>query len=316
MENCIEIAKRTFSIEAASIQNLTNTIGDDFKNAVKIMQNCKEHVAVSGMGKSGLIGKKIAATLASTGTPSFFMHPAEAAHGDFGMLKKDDVLIAISYSGETEEILRIVPLVTRMRVPIIAITGNPHSTLAKAATAHLDVSVKQEACPLQLAPTSSTAATLAMGDALAMAIMELDNFTPRDFAFRHPGGSLGKRLLTQVKDAMDSRYLPIVPPEMTLKKVISIMNTGMKGIAVVTKDDKIQGVITDGDLRRTIDKFNGSSLEKSAAEVMTKNPVTIDENCMLTEAEELMHQNKIITIPVVSNAHNKRLVGIVQHHVI
>lgn len=313
-QTILECARNTFRIEAEAVLALADKVGEEFVQAVNLIKTCSSHTVISGMGKSGLIGRKISATLASTGTPSFFIHPAEAAHGDFGMLTKGDVLIAISASGETDEVLKLMPLVHRLKVPVIAMTGNPSSTLARAADIHLDVSVKQEACPLQLAPTASTTATLAMGDALAMALMEGNGFTPRDFAFRHPGGSLGRKLLTRVRDVMSTDRLPVVDPGMPLREVLSVMTKGMKGIGVVVENDAIQGVITDGDVRRAITVYNGSSLDRTARELMTPNPVTVSEDAMLTEAELLMQEHRIVTLLVVAGDHPEKLVGVVQRY--
>lgn len=310
----IDCARKTFQVEAEAVSRLAERVGEDFVDAVNLIAACPSHTVISGMGKSGLVGRKISATLASTGTPSFFVHPAEAAHGDFGMLTRGDVLVAISASGETEEMLKLMPLLRRLRIPVIALTGNPSSTLARAADIHLDVSVEQEACPLQLAPTASTTATLAMGDALAMALMQINGFTPKDFAFRHPGGSLGRKLLTRVKDVMCTKRLPLVAPDMPLREVVSVMNRGMKGIGVVVEDEAIQGVITDGDVRRAITAYNGSSLDRTARELMTPDPVTVSEDAMLTDAEALMQEHRVVTILVVASDDAKKLVGVVQRY--
>jgi arabinose-5-phosphate isomerase len=310
----LENARETFLIEGDAVCRLCDHLTDDFVKTVQVLLRCRSHVAVSGMGKSGLIGKKIAATLASTGTPAFFIHPAEALHGDFGMLTAGDVLLAISSSGETEEMLRLIPLVKAMDVPLIALAGRPESTLARQADFFLNVSVPKEACPLQLAPTASTTAALAMGDALAIALMREKRFTPGDFALRHPGGSLGKKLLTHVGDVMYRERLPIVAPDSNFKEVISVISQGMRGIAVVIEHGRIRGAITDGDIRRAINAYNGESLDKNAAELMTPHPITVKEDMMLVEAEKLMQEHKIVSLLVVSPGDDKQLVGIIQRY--
>lgn len=310
----IENAKETFLIEGEAVCRLADQLTEDFVRTVRVLMQCRSHVAVSGMGKSGLIGKKIAATLASTGTPAFFIHPAEALHGDFGMLTSGDVLLAISSSGETEEMLRLIPLVKAMGIPLIALAGNANSTLARQADFFLNAGVFREACPLQLAPTASTTAALAMGDALAIALMREKHFTPGDFALRHPGGSLGRKLLTHVSDVMCRDRLPVVSPDAGFKEVISVITQGMKGIAVVIADHRIQGAITDGDIRRAINTFNSDSLTKTASQLMTPNPITVKEDMMLVEAEKLMQRYKIVSVLVVSCENDTQLVGIIQRY--
>jgi arabinose-5-phosphate isomerase len=310
----IENAKETFLIEGDAVCRLCDLLTEDFVKAVQTLLQCRSHVAVSGMGKSGLIGKKIAATLASTGTPAFFIHPAEALHGDFGMLTAGDVLVAISSSGETEEMLRLIPLVKAMKIPLIALAGRSESTLARQSDFFLNVSVPKEACPLQLAPTASTTAALAMGDALAIALMREKKFTPGDFALRHPGGSLGKKLLTHVGDVMCRERLPIVTPDSNFKEVISVISQGMRGIAIVIEDGFIRGAITDGDIRRAINTYNGESLEKTAVELMTTHPITVKEDMMLVDAERLMQEHKIVSLLVVSPEDDQQLVGIIQRY--
>ncbi|HEH3668451.1 TPA: KpsF/GutQ family sugar-phosphate isomerase, partial [Campylobacter jejuni] len=225
---------------------------ENFNQAVNLMLNTKGRCIVSGMGKSGHIGAKIAATLASTGTPSFFIHPGEALHGDLGMLTPEDVLIAISNSGETEEILKIIPAIKKRKIPLIVMCGKKNSTLVKQSDIFLNIAVKKEACPLQLAPMSSTTATLVMGDALAAALMKVRNFKPDDFALFHPGGSLGRRLLTKVKDLMVSSNLPIVHPDTEFNDLVDVMTSGKLGLCVVLENEKLVGIITDGDLRRAL----------------------------------------------------------------
>lgn len=289
---------------------MSNLLTDDFSNVVDLVLNTKGRLVISGMGKSGHIGAKIAATLASTGTPSFFMHPAEAIHGDLGMLTKDDVLLAISNSGESEEIVKIIPLVKRMGIKLIGMAGNSKSSLAHEADYFLNISIEKEACPLQLAPMSSTTATLAMGDALAAALMKQRNFQPEDFAMYHPGGSLGRKLLTRVKDIMTTDNLPIVSLSSSFQDVITTMTQGKVGLCVVMDENSIEGLITDGDLRRALERTDKPRFGLSVAEIMTKNPRTIKENEMAVEAEAYMLENKIKELVVVDEL--KKLVGIVQ----
>lgn len=307
--NALEIAKEVFRIEAKSIENLSNLLTDDFARAVELILNSKGRFVISGMGKSGHIGVKIAATLASTGTPSFFMHPAEAIHGDLGMLTKDDVLLAISNSGESDEILRIIPIVKRMGIPFIGMAGNANSTLAKESDCFLNITVEQEACPLQLAPTSSTTATLAMGDALAVVLMRARNFQPEDFAMFHPGGSLGRRLLTRVRDLMTASNLPVVTPETSFSELINVMTRGRLGLCAVLEMQKVVGLITDGDLRRALASSEKSRFDFIASEIMTKSPKMIAPDAMASEAEAYMLENKIKELLVVEN---DALIGVVQ----
>ncbi|VVS92367.1 KpsF/GutQ family sugar-phosphate isomerase [Desulfoluna spongiiphila] len=307
-------AQRTFKMEAEAIQRLSSQVGDSFFNTVELFHSVKSHVVISGMGKSGLIGKKIASTLASTGTPSFFLHPGEAIHGDLGMLTKNDVILAISGSGETEEMLRLVPIIKRLGIPLVALVCSTDSTLGREADLVLDASVESEACPLKLAPTTSTTATLAMGDAIAVALMELKHFTPMDFAFRHPGGSLGRKLLTRVKDAMESDNLPIVEEETGIKDVISAISNGMKGIAIVEKGGAIDGVVTDGDICRAFEKYNGNFINLKAKDVMSGKPKVVCQDEMIVEAEKLMHESGIVSLLVEEKKDSGVLVGIVQRY--
>jgi arabinose-5-phosphate isomerase len=242
------------------------------------------------------------------------MHPADAIHGDLGMLTREDIFIAISTSGETEEMIRLIPIVHKLGITLIAISGNPDSALSRAADLFLNVRVESEACPFQLAPTSSTTAALVMGDALAVALMKEKNFTPTDFASRHPGGSLGKKLITRVKDVMCCTHLPLINPQTQFKDIITTISTGMKGIAVVIDSGRIAGTITDGDIRRAINRYNGDSLNKTAAEIMTIEPITIREDAMLIDAEKTMHDNKIVSLLVVSVKDACKLEGIIQRY--
>lgn len=307
--DALEVAREVFMTEAKAVENLVQLLTEDFRKAVKLVLKSKGRFVISGMGKSGHIGVKISATLASTGTPSFFMHPAEAIHGDLGMLTKDDVVLAISNSGESEEIVRIIPIIKRMGIPLIGMAGRADSTLAREADCFLNISVEQEACPLQLAPTSSTTATLAMGDALAVALMRARNFQPEDFAMFHPGGSLGRRLLTRVSDVMTSVNLPVVTPDTPFSELIDVMTRGRLGLCVVVDVQVVVGLITDGDLRRALSSSDKPRFDFVASEIMTKKPKVISSNAMAAEAEEYMLQNKIKELLVVEN---DALVGVVQ----
>lgn len=306
--NVLQIAKEVFATEARTISDLGAKLNADFEKSIELILRTKGRLVVSGMGKSGHIGAKIAATLASTGTPSFFMHPAEALHGDLGMLTNDDTLLAISNSGESEEILKIIPAVKKRGIKLIAMSGNLNSTLAKQADFVLDISVQKEACPLQLAPMSSTTATLAMGDAIAACLMKERNFKPENFALFHPGGSLGKKLLTKVSDVMVS-VLPKVAEDTGFKELIDVMTSGKLGLCLVMSGEKLVGVITDGDLRRVLKASDKPSFDFIASQIMSKNPKVISADAMATQAEELMIKHKIKELPV---ARAGKIVGIVQ----
>lgn len=302
----LALAKQVFEIEAQAIANLSRLLDEQFELSVDAILRSKGRVVICGMGKSGLIGKKIMATLASTGTPCFFMHPGEAFHGDLGMVSPEDVFIALSNSGETEEVIRLLPFLKDNHNVIIAMTGRPDSTLAKNAEHHLNIAVPKEACPLQLAPTSSTTATLVMGDALAIALMQARNFKPHDFARFHPGGSLGRKLLTKVKHEMRNGPLPIVAADANMKDVIHTISDGRLGLCIV---GDAEGIITDGDLRRHLDIDAAALMTKQAKDIMTPNPKTIDSNARLAQAEELMNQVKIASLLVTEN---HTLVGVIQ----
>ncbi|MES2779853.1 MAG: KpsF/GutQ family sugar-phosphate isomerase [Bacteroidota bacterium] len=303
-------AKEVFQIEAKALADLSKQLDDNFNKAVDTVLKSKGRLVICGVGKSGLVGAKISATLASTGTPSMFMHPVEAFHGDLGMLKKEDVLVAISYSGETEELLKLIPYIKAASIKVIGMSGNPKSTLAKNSDYHLNVKVYKEACPLELAPTSSTTATMAMGDALAVALMKARNFKPEDFAKFHPGGSLGRKLLTTVESCMFKDKLPMVKPTANIQEVINTMSSGRLGLAVVIDKHKVSGVITDGDLRRAMDKHTAKLFTLNAKDIMTAKPRTIDKKMMMAEAEELMNAHKITSLLVADKA--GKLEGIVQ----
>jgi arabinose-5-phosphate isomerase len=310
MADYIKYAKEVFQIEAKALADLSKQLDDNFNKAVDTVLKSKGRLVICGVGKSGLVGAKISATLASTGTPSMFMHPVEAFHGDLGMLKKEDVLVAISYSGETEELLKLIPYIKAASIKVIGMSGNPKSTLAKNADFHLNVKVYKEACPLELAPTSSTTATLAMGDALAVALMKVRNFKPEDFAKFHPGGSLGRKLLTTVESCMFKHNLPVVKPADSIQQLINTMSSGRLGLAVVVDKNKVTGIITDGDLRRAMDKYTAKLFTLSAKDIMTAKPRTIVKEMMMAKAEELMNTHKITSL-LVANKTGK-LEGIVQ----
>lgn len=314
MDNILDIAKKVLKIEADAVSALTEKLNSDFEKAVDIIFNSKGRVVVTGMGKSGLVGKKIAATLASTGTPAFFLHPAEASHGDLGMVTADDVIVAISNSGETEELVGLIPFLKRFNVSLISMTGNPDSTLSKAADVTLDVAVKEEACPMGVVPTASTTATMAMGDALAVSLLIKRGFKEEDFAFFHPGGSLGRKLFITVKDLMHKGdALPLVSPDMPMIKATVEISSKRLGVTIVVdSDNKFLGIITDGDLRRGIEKWGKAFFDMSAGEVMTKNPKTIAEDELAVKALSIMERHSITSL-VVPDSEGKAK-GIIHLH--
>ncbi len=305
----LDSIKQTFKQQGDTLVALAAEFNRaQYKLALSLMIQCKGHVIICGMGKSGHVGRKISATLASTGTPSFFVHPAEAFHGDLGMITPDDVVVLISNSGETDEVLKLIPSLKNFGNRIIAITGGAQSTLAKNADAVLEIRMQSESCPNNLAPTTSTTLTMAIGDALASALMNKRHFMPNDFARFHPGGSLGRRLLTRLKDVMSTR-LTKVSPESTLKDVIICMTTDQHGIALVMENDSLVGVITDGDLRRAMLRPDFDLNSFKAQDIMTMSPITASHHSMLSEAEELMRERQIKQLLVVDEASNP--VGIV-----
>lgn len=311
--DAIKIAKEVFEIESKTILDLCDNLDEGFNKAIELILSIKGRCVVSGMGKSGHIGAKIAATLASTGTPSFFMHPGEALHGDLGMLTSEDVLLTISNSGETEEVLKLIPVIKKRKIPLIVMAGNQNSTLAKQADVFINIAVKKEACPLQLAPTSSTTATLAMGDAIAVTLMRARKFRPDDFALFHPGGSLGRKLLTRVGDLMVSNNLPIVSPESEFNELVDVMTSGKLGLCIVLENKKLVGIITDGDLRRALRANDKPRFDFKAKEIMSDSPKTIEVSAMASEAEELMLKYKIKEIVVTQD---EKIVGIIQLYAI
>lgn len=310
--NFISSAERTIKLEQQAIARLADYLDEHFTRACQMIIQCRGRVVVTGMGKSGHIGNKIAATLASTGTPAFFVHPGEASHGDMGMITAADVVIALSNSGETNEVTSMLPLLKRMGTPLISMTGNPSSTLAKAANSHLYTGVEQEACPLDLAPTSSTTAALVMGDALAIALLEAKGFTAEDFAFSHPGGSLGRRLLLKVENIMHSGdQLPIVKTNTRLSEALLVVTSKGLGMTTVQDDNgDLAGIFTDGDLRRAIDQ--GVDIHAcSMSDIMTANCKTTTAGILAAEALKIMEDNKINALVVKDG---QRTVGVVTMH--
>lgn len=298
--------------EARALLDLIPQLDENFERAVELIYNCHGKVIVTGVGKSGHIGAKIAATLSSTGTPSFFINPLDVFHGDLGVMTRDDVVLAISNSGQTDELLRFVPMVLHMQIPIIGMSGNPKSLLAKYSTAHINVYVEKEACPLNLAPTSSTTATLAMGDALAVALMEVRDFKPKDFAQFHPGGELGKRLLTTASDVMRTEDLPTVSPGMHLGEAIILVSKGKLGLGVAVEENKVIGIITDGDIRRAMERWKEKFFDKTVADIMTRTPKMVSPSTKISEIESIMNKNKIHSVLVTDDTN--QLLGVVDHY--
>ena len=307
-----EYASQCIKDEAQALLELIPQLDENFEKAVDMMFNCKGKIIVTGVGKSGNIGAKIAATLSSTGTPAFYINPLDIYHGDLGVMTPDDVVLALSNSGQTDELLRFLPMVLHMNVPVVSISGNPKSLLAKYSTAHITCSVEKEACPLNLAPTSSTTAALAMGDALAIALMMVRNFKPNDFAQFHPGGELGKRLLTTASDVMRSDNLPIIPKEMHLGDAIIHVSKGKLGLGVSLENEKVVGLITDGDIRRAMEKWQAQFFDKTVSDIMTTSPKTVSPNTKITEIQTIMHKYKIHTVLVVDS--DNHLLGVVDHY--
>ncbi len=307
-----EYASQCIKDEAQALLELIPQLDENFEKAVDMMFNCRGKIIVTGVGKSGNIGAKIAATLSSTGTPAFYINPLDIYHGDLGVMTPDDVVLALSNSGQTDELLRFLPMVLHMGVPVVSISGNPKSLLAKYSTAHITCSVEKEACPLNLAPTSSTTAALAMGDALAIALMMVRNFKPNDFAQFHPGGELGKRLLTTASDVMRSDNLPIIPKEMHLGEAIIHVSKGKLGLGVSLENEKVVGLITDGDIRRAMEKWQAQFFDKTVSDIMTTSPKTVSPNTKITEIQTIMHKYKIHTVLVVDS--DNHLLGVVDHY--
>lgn len=309
----LNLAKEVLELEAHSILSLTKRLGENFEQAIELLYSCKGRVIVTGMGKSGIIGKKIAATLSSTGTPSYFLHPAESTHGDSGIITREDVVIAISNSGETKELLNLLPLIKRFNIPMIALTGGQNSTLAKTSEVFLDISVEKEACPFNKVPTSSTTATLAMGDALAICLLEKRGFSEEDFLVFHPSGALGRGFLYKAEELMiTGERLPLASEEENFTDVIELISEKKLGIAILTdKAGKMTGILTDGDIRRTLIKHHDVQNLK-AKDVMTVNPKTVSPEALAAKALNLMEKYSITALAIVDE--NQKPVGILHIH--
>ena len=313
MKSIREIATQALQDEAQALSDLIPLLDEQFDKSVDLMLHCKGKVIVTGVGKSGHVGAKIAATLSSTGTPAVFVNPLDAYHGDLGVITKEDVVLALSNSGQTDELLRFVPIILHMDVPIIGMSGNPQSLLAKYSTYHINVKVEKEACPLNLAPTSSTTAALAMGDALAICLMELRDFKPRDFAQFHPGGELGKRLLTTAGDVMLTENLPFLSPAMHLGEAIIKVSAGKLGLGIALNDDEtVAGIITDGDIRRAMERWQAGFFDHTVNDIMTRTPKTVTTKARISEIQSIMHSNKIHNV-LVTDADN-HVVGVVDSY--
>ena len=306
----LDVATDALQTEADALLRIKRDLGEEFVRAVELILECNGKVIMTGMGKSGLVAKKIAATLASTGTPSFYMHPGEAFHGDLGMISKGDIVIALSYSGETDEVLKIVPFIHDNGNTLISMTGNCNSSLAKNSDIHLDVKVEREACILHLAPTTSTTAQLAMGDALACALMKVREFTSMDYARLHPGGSLGRRLLMRVGNVMRRTDLPIISEQCSITEMIQRMSRGGLGLVVISREDEILGIVTDGDVRRAMESRQAEFFNIKPIDIASKSPKMIQATEKLIDAEKMMTQNKINSLLVVDD--NKHLIGVIQ----
>ncbi len=310
VKGILKIARQTLLNEAAAIAAQSDELNTDFENAVMAMIQTKGKVVVTGMGKSGIVGRKISATLASTGTPSFFLHPTEAFHGDLGMVTPDDLVFALSNSGETDEILRILPFFKENGNKIISISSNSQSTMAKNSDIHIFIKIEEEACPLNLAPTTSTTVMLAVGDAMALAAMRMNNFREENYARFHPGGALGRKLLTKVKHKMRTRDLPVINRTASLKEIINTMSAGRLGLALISQNDQTIGIITDGDLRRHMEAHGKNAWDFKASDFMTKTPKTIASEASLHEAEERLKQLKITSLIVVDSENKTE--GVIQ----
>lgn len=298
--------------EAEALLELIPKMDDDFDRAVELMFRCHGKIIVTGVGKSGHVGAKIAATLSSTGTPSFFINPLDVFHGDLGVMTSDDVVLAISNSGQTDELLRFIPMVLQMEIPLIAMSGNPESLLAKYADCHLNVNVSHEADPLNLAPTSSATAEMVMGDALAVALIKKRNFKPQDFAQFHPGGELGKRLLTTAQDVMRTVDMPVIHPDMHLGEAVIHISKGKLGLGIAIVDEQVAGLITDGDIRRAMEKWQAKFFDRTVADIMTTTPKTVHPQTKISEIQKIMNKYKIHSVLVIDENHH--LLGVVDHY--
>ena len=307
--NYLQIAQNSLSVESLALAQLGRRLDQDFNHVVDLILACKGRLVIGGIGKSGLIGKKMVATFASTGTPSFFLHPTEAFHGDLGMLKPIDIVMLISYSGETDDVNKLIPSLKNFGNKIIALTSNKHSTLARHADYVLDITVEREVCPNNLAPTTSALVTLALGDALAVSLITARDFQPADFAKFHPGGSLGRRLLSRVKDQMQTR-LPIITPTTGFTDCLTVMNEGRMGVALVMEDERLEGIITDGDIRRALTTNGAETLNKTARDFMTRSPKTIHQDEFLSKAEDVMKAKKIHSLVVLDD--HDRVAGLIE----
>lgn len=309
MSKWTETAIKCLRDEAQALLGLIPHVDGGFDKTVELILNCKGKVIVTGVGKSGHIGAKIAATLSSTGTPAFFINPLDAFHGDLGVIAEDDVVLAISNSGQTDELLRFLPYLEQRGIPVVGMSGNPDSLLARYAAAHLNAAVEKEACPLGLAPTSSTTAALALGDALACALIEARGFKAADFAQFHPGGSLGRRLLTKARDVMRSEDLPVVAPDMKLGEAVIHVSRGRLGLCVALQDERVVGIITDGDVRRAMESSQDRFFELTVKDIMSRQPKMVKPDTKITQIEEILHKHKIHSVLVVDE--EQKLLGIV-----
>ena len=300
----IERAAECLQCEAKAIESLISRLDDQFLRAVELIRDCQGKIVVTGVGKSGHIGSKIAATLASTGTPAFFLNPLDAYHGDLGMLGEKDLVLAISYSGATEELLRFLPLIQAKHIPIIGMSSNPNSLLAQYAAVHLNIAVEREADPLNLVPTSSTTVTLALGDALACALIEAAHFQPSDFAMLHPGGDLGRKLLAKVEDVMFTENLPLMAPNAPMSEALEIVTNGKLGVGVILEGEQLVGIITDGDIRRAMQRLGQVFFTTPVSDIMARHPKTISRKARIVDAGEMMNHHSIHSLVVVDdNAH-------------
>lgn len=309
MSKWTDTAIKCLKDEAQALLELIPHVDADFDRTVELILACKGKLIVTGVGKSGHIGAKIAATLSSTGTPSFFINPLDVFHGDLGVIQPGDVVLAISNSGQTDELLRFLPYLLDHHIPVVGMSGNPQSLLAQYSTVHLNAAVRHEACPLGLAPTSSTTAALALGDALACALMEARHFKASDFAQYHPGGTLGKRLLTRARDVMQTEDLPTIPPTMCLGEAVIHMSDGRLGLCVAMEGDRVAGIITDGDIRRAMESSQDRFFQLTVSDIMTRTPKTVAPDTKIAEIEQILHRYKIHSVLVVDN--DGHLLGVV-----
>ena len=310
--NAIDYGIQCIKDEAEALLELIPKMDEQFERAVELMYRCHGKIIVTGVGKSGHVGAKIAATLSSTGTPSFFINPLDVFHGDLGVMTSDDVVLAISNSGQTDELLRFIPMVLQMEIPIIAMSGNANSLLAKYANCHLNVSVSHEADPLNLAPTSSATAQMVMGDALAVALIKKRHFKPQDFAQFHPGGELGKRLLTTAQDVMRTVDMPVISPEMKLGEAIILVSKGKLGLGIAMEGDQVAGLITDGDIRRAMERWQAQFFDHTVSDIMTRDPKAVTLETKISEIQRIMNKYKIHSVLVTD--HERHLLGVVDHY--